>query len=107
MRVHALQDIPRTCASKTRSRPLARPWPPPDGSRPLRAIVCGSTDADQTSTGAACHSGATQLSVTLQAIGLDEEIARGTIRLSVGWYTSDEEIDRAADWLISAWETLR
>ncbi len=58
-------------------------------------------------TGAACHSGATRLSVTLQAIGLDEETARGTIRLSVGWYTSDEEVDRAADWLISAWETLR
>jgi cysteine desulfurase len=59
------------------------------------------------STGAACHSGTTQLSVTLQAIGLDEETARGTIRLSVGWYTSDEDVDRAADLLISAWETLR
>jgi cysteine desulfurase len=33
--------------------------------------------------------------------------ARGTIRLSVGWYTTEDEIDRAADLLLSAWEDLR
>jgi cysteine desulfurase len=59
------------------------------------------------STGAACHSGTTNLSSTLAAIGLTPEVARGTIRLSVGWFTSEDEVDRAADLLIDAWERLR
>ena len=59
------------------------------------------------STGAACHSGTVGISQTLAAIGLDEQVAQGTVRLSVGWYTTDEEIDRAASILLSAWETTR
>lgn len=81
---------------------LSANFPGVIGSDLLRAIpeLCASTVA-------ACHSGATQMSSTLEAIGLTESVARGTIRLSVGWYTSEEEVDRAADWLISAWENLR
>jgi len=56
------------------------------------------------STGAACHSGSNHLSPTLAAIGLTSEHARGTVRLSVGWYTTEEEIDRAAALLLAAWE---
>lgn len=59
------------------------------------------------STGSACHSGHTKMSETLRAIGLSPDVARGTVRLSVGWYTSEEEIDRAADLLTEAWEALR
>lgn len=59
------------------------------------------------STGAACHAGSTKLSATLAAIGLAGEVARGTVRLSVGWFTSDDEIDRAAELLIAAWKGLR
>jgi cysteine desulfurase len=59
------------------------------------------------STGAACHSGTTRMSATLAAIGCDPEVARGTVRLSVGWYTTQEEVDRAADALLAAWEALR
>jgi len=58
------------------------------------------------STGSACHSGTTKMSSTLAAIGLSPDLARGTIRLSVGWYTSEENIDRAADLLLGAWEDL-
>jgi cysteine desulfurase len=58
------------------------------------------------STGAACHSGVDEVSPTLHAIGLTPHEARGTLRLSVGWYTSEEEIDRAANLLIGAWEAL-
>ena len=58
------------------------------------------------STGSACHSGNTNVSPTLQAMGLDPEIARGCVRLSVGWYTSEEDIDKAANLLIAAWESL-
>lgn len=59
------------------------------------------------STGAACHSGSTRLSGTLAAMGLPLEVARGTVRLSLGWYTSEEEVDRAADLLVAAWEDLQ
>lgn len=58
------------------------------------------------STGAACHSGMTKMSSTLQAIGLPPDVARGTIRLSVGWYSNEEEIDRAAEMLLGAWDAL-
>ncbi len=59
------------------------------------------------STGSACHSGSEHLSPTLAAIGLEPEVARGTIRLSVGWYTTEEEVDRAASMLLAAWEGER
>jgi cysteine desulfurase len=59
------------------------------------------------STGSACHSAAPHMSPTLAAIGLAPDVAAGTIRLSVGWYTSEEDIDRAASALLSAWDGLR
>ena len=57
------------------------------------------------STGAACHSDSVSLSATLQSIGLSEEVGKGTIRISLGRYTTDDEIDLAASHLISAWES--
>jgi len=58
------------------------------------------------STGSACHSVAAGMSSTLAAMGVSPEEARGTIRLSLGWFTSEEEIERAAELLIGAWENL-
>ena len=58
------------------------------------------------STGAACHSGDEVSSATLNAMGISPEVARGTVRLSVGWTTSEEEIDKAANLMIDAWENL-
>jgi cysteine desulfurase len=59
------------------------------------------------STGAACHSGSTRLSATLAAMGVTPESGQGTIRLSVGWYTTEEEVDRATSLLVSGYEALR
>jgi cysteine desulfurase len=59
------------------------------------------------STGSAWHSGSTSMSDTLAALGLSPEVAAGTVRLSLGWYTTEEEIDRAASALVDAWESLR
>jgi cysteine desulfurase len=71
------------------------------GAELLRRIpeVCAST-------GSACHSKQASLSATLSAMGISPDVARGTIRLSVGWYTSEDDVDRAADLLIAAWEAL-
>jgi cysteine desulfurase len=58
------------------------------------------------STGSACHSGSAGMSATLAAMGVTPEQARGTVRLSVGWFTSEEDMARAAELLIGAWEDL-
>lgn len=59
------------------------------------------------STGAACHSGETMVSSTLAAIGLAAETARGTVRLSLGRSTSEQDVEQAAEWLIAAWQEIR
>jgi cysteine desulfurase len=44
------------------------------------------------SAGSACHSGAARPSSVLTAIGLDDESARSTLRLSLGWTSTDGEV---------------
>ena len=46
------------------------------------------------STGSACDSRNTQISHVLQAIDLNEEYARGTIRVSLGKDNTEEDVDR-------------
>jgi cysteine desulfurase len=47
------------------------------------------------SAGSACHSGSTKPSGVLLALGLSEAEARSTLRLSLGWTTTAEEIEAA------------
>lgn len=58
------------------------------------------------STGAACHSTSTALSATLRAIGLAPEIGRGVVRLSLGRFSTERDVDRASDLLSEAWLRL-
>ena len=53
------------------------------------------------STGSACHEGNVKLSPVLAAMGVPPELGRGAVRLSVGRFTTEEEIDRAAEVLIA------
>lgn len=55
------------------------------------------------STGSACHAGNHVVSGVLAAMGLTPEVAAGAVRLSVGRFTTEAEIDAAADALIEAW----
>jgi uncharacterized coiled-coil protein SlyX len=48
------------------------------------------------STGSACHEGTVRLSPVLQAMGVPPELGQGAVRLSVGRFTTEDEIDRAA-----------
>lgn len=59
------------------------------------------------STGAACHSHSGAISATLQAIGVTESIARGTIRISLGRHTTADEIQQAGLALTNVWKQLR
>ncbi|HSF06806.1 MAG TPA: cysteine desulfurase family protein [Methylomirabilota bacterium] len=52
------------------------------------------------STGSACHEGDVQLSPVLSAMHLPADAARGSIRLSLGRFTTDAEVDRAAEALV-------
>ena len=45
------------------------------------------------STGSACDGDETQISHVLRAIGLEDEMARGTIRVSIGKSNTADEID--------------
>lgn len=45
------------------------------------------------STGSACNSKETQISHVLQAIGLEPDLAKGTIRLSFGRNNSENDVD--------------
>jgi cysteine desulfurase len=47
------------------------------------------------SAGAACHSDQVRVSHVLEAMGVPMEAAKGTVRLSVGRFTRDKDIDRA------------
>jgi len=53
------------------------------------------------SAGSACHSGSTMISYVLQAMGVEPELARATVRLSVGRFTTEEEVDRAVELLLA------
>ena len=59
------------------------------------------------SLGAACHSSGEHASGTLNAMGVSQELMRGTIRFSFGRKTTIEDADRAAMLMIEAWEALK
>jgi cysteine desulfurase len=54
------------------------------------------------SSGSACSSGKVQPSHVLEAMGFGADLAQGAVRLSLGWSTSDAEIDRC----LEAWRKL-
>lgn len=49
------------------------------------------------STGSACASGATETSKVLQAMGVPEELARGTVRFSLGHNSTTEQVQHLLD----------
>ena len=59
------------------------------------------------SSGSACTSGSSKPSHVLVAIGLPEEIAHGSLRLTLGFETTREEIDKTVDAVKEIVEKLR
>jgi cysteine desulfurase len=54
------------------------------------------------SSGSACSSGKVQPSHVLEAMGFGPELAQGAVRLSLGWSTTETEVDRC----LEAWRKL-
>ncbi|MBI1248057.1 aminotransferase class V-fold PLP-dependent enzyme [bacterium] len=77
-------------------------FPCVSGQQLLRRVpeICAATSSSDSVGGTNCCP-------VLTAMGVPEDDKQGTIRLSLGWYTSEEDIDQAADLLIHAWESLR
>lgn len=59
------------------------------------------------SSGSACGSDSKQPSHVLTALGLSPELARGSLRLTLGRYTTEEEVDRVSKVLTEAVSHLR
>ena len=59
------------------------------------------------STGSACASGAHGPSHVLQAMALSEELQEGALRIGVGKFNTEDEIDRAAKEIIAAVDSVK
>jgi cysteine desulfurase len=72
------------------------------GLRAETAVIGFDLGGIAVSSGSACSSGKVQPSHVLAAMGFDRELAQGAVRLSLGWSTSEEDIDLA----LEAWRKL-
>lgn len=66
------------------------------------AVLAGAPEV-AASTGSACHAGHTTASAVVTAMGVSAEEAIGSVRLSLGRGTSEEDVERAARALIRSW----
>ncbi len=60
-------------------------------------LIALDLDGVCASAGSACHSGSAKPSSVLAAMGLTDAEARATLRLSLGWTSTDEDVDRALE----------
>ncbi|HEY1417030.1 MAG TPA: cysteine desulfurase NifS, partial [Myxococcaceae bacterium] len=58
------------------------------------------------STGSACHEGGESASAVILAMGVPPDEALGSVRLTLGRSTTEEEVVRAADALARSWRLL-
>jgi len=72
------------------------------GLKAEAAVIGFDLDGIAVSSGSACSSGKVQPSHVLAAMGLGRELAQGAVRLSLGWSTSEADIDLA----LKAWRKL-
>ncbi len=72
------------------------------GIKAETALIALDLDGVAVSSGSACSSGKVAASHVLTAMGIESDLARGAIRVSVGFSTADEEVDC----FLSAWNKL-
>jgi cysteine desulfurase len=72
------------------------------GLKAETAVISFDLAGIAVSSGSACSSGKVQRSYVLDAMGFGAEFANGAVRLSMGWSTTDADIDRC----LEAWRKL-
>jgi cysteine desulfurase len=70
-------------------------------------IVALDLEGFAVSSGSACTSGETEPSQVLLALGLDPEVAKGSLRVTVGRSTTEQDVDRFVDALSRVVARLR
>ncbi|MTE09563.1 cysteine desulfurase [Corynebacterium aurimucosum] len=65
-------------------------FPGTDGDSLIMLLDASGIEA---SAGSACHAGVNRMSHVLEAMGIDEEHGRGSLRFSLGRLTTEEDID--------------
>jgi cysteine desulfurase len=66
------------------------------------ALIALDLEGVAVSTGSACSSGTVKFSEVVRRMGYDAEIAESAVRVSVGWTTTEAEIDR----FLAAWRKV-
>lgn len=74
---------------------------------PNSAVIARVKHRLAISTGSACSSGVETPSHVLTAMGLDEEVIEGALRIGLGKFTTDEEVLEAAKILITEIKAIR
>jgi cysteine desulfurase len=59
------------------------------------------------SSGSACTSASLEPSYVLKSLGVGDELAHSSLRLSLGRWTTEEEVDFAIEQIVKAVEHLR
>jgi len=72
------------------------------GMKAETAIIAFDLNGIAVSSGAACSSGKVQASSVLMAMGADSGLARGAVRLSLGWSTTENEVHE----FLKTWKVL-
>ena len=70
-------------------------------------LIALDLEGVEVSMGSACAAGAVEPSHVLLAMGLSRDEARSSLRLSLGWSTTAEEIERAAEIIARVWRRVR
>jgi cysteine desulfurase len=73
-----------------------------DGMKAETAVIAFDLEGLAVSSGAACSSGKVQPSHVLAAMGVSSALSRGAIRVSLGWASSEADIER----FLEAWRKL-
>jgi cysteine desulfurase len=74
---------------------------------PNSAIIARVRSKLAISTGSACSSGVETPSHVLRALGLPDNVIEGALRIGLGKFTTDEEIERAAEILSTVISNIR
>jgi cysteine desulfurase len=69
------------------------------GMKAETAIIAFDLNGIAVSSGSACSSGRVQASTVLAAMGVEPALARGAVRVSLGWSTTEQDVER----LLNAW----
>jgi len=70
-------------------------------------LIALDLEGVEVSMGSACAAGAVEPSHVLLAMGLSRAEARSSLRLSLGWSTTAEEVERAAEIIARVWRRVR